>query len=146
MDGVSRIGVSLEPELLKLFDDSIAQKGYVSRSEAIRDLVRDSLSEKNWKNENEYMVGVIVIVYNHTVTGLEEKMTDLEHNNGHSIRTSVHVHLDHDTCMEIMIVEDQLKELKILSNKITSIKGVLRGKLTMVSPITGNMHHISSRN
>ena len=63
MDGVTRIGVSLEPELLKAFDESISKKGYVSRSEAIRDLVRDSLAENEWKNEDEWMVGTIVMVY-----------------------------------------------------------------------------------
>ncbi len=145
MTGVTRIGVSLEPDLLEAFDESITKKGYVSRSEAIRDLVRDSLAESEWKNDEEYMVGVIVTVYDHTAGGVGEKLTDLQHERGHNVNTSVHVHLDHDKCMEILIVEGKLKDLKTLANEITSVKGVLRGKLTMASPSTGHMHHIGHR-
>ena len=75
MDGVTRIGVSLEPELLKDFDKVISKKGYVSRSEAIRDLVRDSLAENEWKNDKDFMSGVIVMIYDHHTTGIGEKLT-----------------------------------------------------------------------
>lgn len=142
MDGVTRIGVSLEPELLKEFDETIMKKGYVSRSEAIRDLVREALAENDWKHDDQYMVGVIVMIYDHTVSNVKEKLIELQHEKGHNISTSVHVHLDHDRCMEILIVGGILGELKELTNEITSIKGVLRGRLTMASPTTGNMHHI----
>lgn len=145
MDGVTRIGVSLEPELLKEFDESISNKGYVSRSEAIRDLVRDSLAESEWKNEEEHMVGVIVMVYDHNVTNVGDKLTDIQHDHSGNVNTSIHVHLDHDRCMEILIVEGKLGSLKKLASEITSIKGVLRGKLTMVSPKSGNMHHLGAR-
>ncbi len=145
MDGVTRIGVSLEPELLKEFDESISSKGYVSRSEAIRDLVRDSLAESEWKNEEEYMVGVIVMVYDHNVTNVGDKLTNIQHDHSGNVNTSIHVHLDHDRCMEILIVEGKLGSLKKLASEITSIKGVLRGRLTMVSPKSGNMHHLGAR-
>jgi CopG family nickel-responsive transcriptional regulator len=145
MDGVTRIGVSLEPELLKEFDEMISKKGYVSRSEAIRDLVRDALAENEWKNPNQYMVGVIVMTYDHTVSGVKEKLMNLQHGYGHSISTTIHVHLDHDRCMEMLLVNGVLGDLKRLTDEITSVKGVLRGKLTMVSPTSGNMHHIGHR-
>ncbi|MGE0015038.1 MAG: nickel-responsive transcriptional regulator NikR [Candidatus Methanomethylophilaceae archaeon] len=145
MDGVTRIGVSLEPELLKEFDESISSKGYVSRSEAIRDLVRDSLAESEWKNEEECMVGVIVMVYDHNVTNVGDKLTNIQHDHSGNVNTSIHVHLDHDRCMEILIVEGKLGSLKKLASEITSIKGVLRGRLTMVSPKSGNMHHLGAR-
>jgi CopG family transcriptional regulator, nickel-responsive regulator len=145
MEGVTRIGVSLEPELLEAFDKSIENKGYSSRSEALRDLVRDSLAEDEWKNENEYMTGVIVMVYDHTMGAVGEKLTNLQHDHAHNINTSVHVHLDHDMCMEILIVEGELKNLKALAESITSIKGVLRGRLTMVSPNNGHLHHVGHR-
>ena len=145
MDGVTRIGVSLEPELLKEFDGTIMKKGYVSRSEAIRDLVRDALAENDWKNDNQYMVGVIVMIYDHTVGNVKERLTELQHERGHSISTTIHVHLDHDRCMEILLVGGPLGDLKKLTEEITSIKGVLRGRLTMASPISGNLHHIGHR-
>ena len=146
MDGVTRIGVSLEPELLKQFDESISKKGYVSRSEAIRDLVRDSLAESEWKNDDEWMVGTIVMVYDHTVTSVGDKLTDIQHDHQGMVNTSVHVHLDHDKCMEILICEGKLRDLKRFSDEITSIKGVLRGRLTMAAPSTGNLHHVGHRN
>ena len=145
MDGVTRIGVSLEPELLKEFDETIMKKGYVSRSEAIRDLVRDALAENEWKNNEQHMVGVIVMIYDHTVSNVKERLIDLQHERGHNISTTVHVHLDHDKCMEILLVSGQLGELKSLTDEITSIKGVLRGRLTMASPVSGNMHHVGHR-
>ncbi|MCL2607182.1 MAG: nickel-responsive transcriptional regulator NikR [Methanomassiliicoccaceae archaeon] len=145
MDGVTRIGVSLEPELLREFDDVIMKKGYVSRSEAIRDLVRDALAENEWKNPDQYMVGVIVMIYDHTVGSVKEKLITIQHDHGRSINTTIHVHLDQDRCMEMLLVSGTLGELKKLADEITAVKGVLRGKLTMVSPTTGNMHHLGHR-
>jgi len=145
MDGVTRIGVSLEPELLKEFDETIMKKGYVSRSEAIRDLVREALAENDWRNDDMYMVGVIVMIYDHTTSNVKERLTELQHKKGHNISTTVHVHLDHDKCMEMLLVGGPLGELKALTSEITSIKGVLRGRLTMASPTSGNLHHIGHR-
>ena len=145
MDGVTRIGVSLEPELLKDFDETIMKKGYVSRSEAIRDLVRDALAENEWKNNDEYMVGVVVMIYDHTISNVKERLIELQHERGQNISTTVHVHLDHDRCMEILLVSGPLGDLKKLTDEITSIKGVLRGRLTMASPVSGNMHHVGHR-
>ena len=146
MDGVTRIGVSLEPELLKEFDESISKKGYVSRSEAIRDLVRDSLAENEWKNDEEWMVGTIVMVYDHTMTSVGDKLTDIQHAHTDMVKTSVHIHLDHEKCMEILICEGNLGDMKGFADEVTSIKGFLRGRLTMAAPSTGNLHHIGHRN
>lgn len=87
MDGVTRIGVSLEPELLKLFDESISKKGYASRSEAIRDLVRDSLAENEWKNMDEWVVGTIVIVYDHSSSAVGEKLNGVQHHHLGMVKT-----------------------------------------------------------
>ena len=123
--------MSLEPKLLEEFDRVIAKKGYVSRSEALRDLVRDSLAETDWKNEHEFMCGVITIVYDHETTGLGDKLTEIQHSNLDSIYTTIHMHLDHDLCMEIITVQGELGTLKRLSNEMGSLKGVHRCKLTM---------------
>ena len=146
MDGVTRIGVSLEPELLNEFDKVIQKKGYVSRSEAIRDLVRDTLAETEWKNDKEYMCGVITMVYDHDTTGLSEKLTEVQPAALQTIATTIHMHLDHDKCLEIIAVEGELGELKKLTNDLGSIKGVLRCKLTMAAKKTGHMHYIGPRN
>ena len=146
MDGVTRIGVSLEPELLSEFDKVIAKKGYVSRSEAIRDLVRDSLAENEWKNEHEYMCGVITMIYDHDTPGLSEKITELQHENSNNVFTTIHMHLDHDRCLEVVAVEGELACLKKLSNDIGALKGVFRCKLTMASKASGHLHYVGVRN
>ena len=144
-DGVTRIGVSLEPELLEEFDKTIAKKGYVSRSEAIRDLVRDSLAENEWKNDHEFMCGVITMIYNHETNGLSDKLTEVQHSHMQNITTTIHMHLDHDLCMEIVAIQGELGDLKRLTNEIGSIKGVLRCKLTMAAKSTGHVHYVGVR-
>lgn len=146
MEGVTRIGVSLEPELLTEFDKVIAKKGYVSRSEAIRDLVRDSLAETEWKNDKEYVCGVITMVYDHDTTGLSEKITEIQHSALQAISTTVHIHLDRDRCMEVVVVEGELGMLKQIANDFGTLKGVLRCKLTMASQATGHVHYVGVRN
>ncbi|MBO7351830.1 MAG: nickel-responsive transcriptional regulator NikR, partial [Candidatus Methanomethylophilaceae archaeon] len=123
MTGVTRIGVSLEPNLLEAFDEDITKKGYSSRSEALRDLVRDSLAENEWKNDDEWMVGTIVMVYDHTNSTVGDKLTDIQHQHHGLVKTSVHIHLDEDKCMEILICEERLKNLKSFASEITSVKG-----------------------
>ncbi|MDD3232881.1 MAG: nickel-responsive transcriptional regulator NikR [Candidatus Methanomethylophilus sp.] len=145
MEGVTRIGVSLEPELLEQFDKVISKKGYVSRSEAIRDLVRDSLAETEWKNDHEYVCGVIIMVYDHDTTGLSEKLTTIQHAALQAISTTIHIHLDHDRCMEIVAVEGELGQMKKLANEMGTLKGVLRCKLTMASQATGHVHYVGVR-
>ncbi len=146
MDGVTRIGVSLEPELLAKFDKVIQKKGYVSRSEAIRDLVRDTLAENDWKNDKEYMCGIITIVYNHDASGLTDKITEIQHEALDTIYTTIHMHLDHEMCMEVIALEGELGTLKKITNDIGSLKGVLRCKLTMASKSSGHLHYIGTRN
>ena len=145
MDGVSRIGVSLEPELLKRFDESISKKGYVSRSEAIRDLVRDSLAENEWKDSDAHMTGVVVLIYNSKVADVCERMNSVFSKNSDLIDFKVDLLLDDSNVMMTVFVTGKLSDLKVFSTDITAVKGVLRGKLTMVSPSKVNMHHIGVR-
>lgn len=145
MDGVSRIGVSLEPELLKRFDESISKKGYVSRSEAIRDLVRDSLAENEWKDSDAHMTGVVVLIYNSKVADVCERMNSVFSKNSDLIDFKVDLLLDDSNVMMTVFVTGKLSDLKVFSTDITAVKGVLRGKLTMVSPSKANMHHIGVR-
>ena len=142
MDKVTRIGVSLDPDLLLEFDGLIERKGYGSRSEALRDLIRDALAEEEWKNPEEEVVGTITLIYDHHTGGVKEKLMELQHHMHHLISSSIHVHLDLDRCLEILLVNGKLKDLKKLSEELMSIRGVLRGKLTMASTTTTHMHHI----
>ena len=146
MDTVARIGVSLEPELLKQFDKTISEKGYVSRSEALRDLVRDSLAENEWKNEDAVMTGVLVIVFDTTVRDILSKLDDAMKEWSDTVLFTNRIYLDEVNKMEIIVSNGKLKDLKALVTDMMAIKGVRRGKLTMAAPGSGIMHHIGLRN
>lgn len=146
MDKVTRIGVSLEPELLIPFDKVLEQKGYTSRSEAIRDLIRDMLSENEWKNEDDEMAGVLVIVYTTVAGSTLEKLSNACHDNKSILVSRTTLELDGNNKMDVMITDGKLSELKSFLTDITSIKGVLRGRYTVISPNSGNIHHIGIRN
>ncbi len=146
MDGVTRIGVSLEPDLLEKFDKHISSKGYVSRSEAIRDLIREILSENEWKDDNQLMVGAIIVIFDSNTTGILEKLGKIQSERKESILSSNRTALEGGRFMDIVSVVGKLGDLKALKNEYTSMKGVLRGKLTMVSPSKGYMHYIGSKN
>lgn len=145
MDHVSRIGVSLEPELLNRFDEAISKKGYVSRSEALRDLVRDSLAENEWKNEEDEMTGAFIFIFDTHVTDVLERVDSVCRKRRDVVIYKTSVDLDDSKKMEIVVADGKLKDLKTFANDMTSVKGVLRGKLTMVSPSRGSMHHIGLR-
>lgn len=146
MDGVTRIGVSLEPDLLEQFDKHISDKGYVSRSEAIRDLIREILSENEWKDDTQYMVGAIMIIFDSNVTGILEKLAKMQSELSDTVLACNRTALEEGKFMDIISVAGNLGDLKKLKNEYTSMKGVLRGKLTMVSPSKGHMHFIGSKN
>ena len=145
MDSVTRIGVSLEPELLNAFDESISKKGYVSRSEAIRDLVRDSLAENSWKNDNTEMIGVFIIVIDLRVTNVLDKVYDVCQNHSSIYSHSDSIPVDDISKMDVMLASGKLHELREFLGDLTSIKGVLRGKLASITPGSCNMHHIGLR-
>ena len=145
MDTVTRIGVSLEPELLKSFDESISKKGYVSRSEALRDLVRDSLAENTWKNDDAEMIGVFIVVIDLRVTNVLEKVDTIYRSHISILSHSNSVPVDNFSKMDVVICSGKLHELRKFLSDVTSIKGVLRGKLASITPGSCNVHQIGLR-
>ena len=145
MESGTRIGVSLEPELLKAFDESIAKKGYVSRSEALRDLVRDSLAENSWKNDDIDMVGVIITVVDLRVTNVLDKVDSIYRSHSSVFSHSTSVPVDSYSKMDVVVANGKLHELRELLSDLTSIKGVLRSKLASITPGSCNMHQIGLR-
>jgi CopG family nickel-responsive transcriptional regulator len=128
-----RFGVSMSPKLLERFDESIAKKGYANRSEAIRDLIRESLVEMEWETGDEEVVGTITIIYSHTTRELADKLTDFQHQAHQAIISTLHVHLDEHNCLEVMVVRGKSKLIREISERLISTKGVKHGKLTMTS-------------
>ncbi len=129
-NGVTRIGVSLPRNLLEEFDSIIKTRGYSSRSEAIRDAIRNYIAEYKWleKEEGE-IVGVITILYNHHHKGTSDAIISLQHEAVDIVLTTMHIHLDKDNCLEMVIVKGEMPRIKKLIDRITTIKGVSNVKL-----------------
>jgi CopG family nickel-responsive transcriptional regulator len=104
MGELARIGVAIDSDLLSKFDALIESRGYTNRSEAFRDLIRDELVEQAWRSADRKVVGTVSIVYDHHVRQLSDKLTDLQHHHYQHILSTLHVHLDHDHCLEVLVV------------------------------------------
>ncbi len=124
-----RFGVSIDERLLKRFDDLIANKGYVNRSEAVRDLIRNNLVNEQWETNDEEAVGTITLVYDHHTRELTDKLTEHQHAYHHHIISSMHVHLDAHNCLEVVVVKGKPEIIKRLSDELIGNKGVKHGKL-----------------
>lgn len=132
MDQVVRFGVSVEQGLLQEFDRLIRRRGYASRSEALRDLIRDELVGQEW-DANKETVATITFVYDHHVRDLPGKLTDIQHDYQGRILSGMHVHLDHDHCLEVLVVKGKGSEITKVADALVSVKGVKHGKLTMTT-------------
>ncbi|HHD15797.1 MAG TPA: nickel-responsive transcriptional regulator NikR [Euryarchaeota archaeon] len=128
---VSRVGVSFEPELLERFDELIGEKGYQSRSEAIRDLVRKAIMERDVEGREGEVVGTLTYIYDHHQCDVNNKLLDLQHSHYHDILFTTHVHMDHDMCLEVLIVKGEAEDVRKLSDNIRAIKGVKHGELVI---------------
>ena len=130
MEKVTRIAISLEPELLDRFDDRTKQQGYTNRSEAVRDLIRAYLASDEWDRGIGTVIGSITATYDATKTGLAEKVARIEHASNSVIHCSSLVRLDERNCIEVLIVQGSAFELQELANKIRTVKGVKHVQLT----------------
>lgn len=128
-----RFGVSMDENLLQRFDSLISRKGYANRSEAVRDLIRDHLVEKEWREKGREMVGIITMVYNHHTPGLSDSLTDLQHHFHGLVISTMHLHLDEDNCLEVLVVKGMADKIKTVADKLVSTRGVKHGKLTMTT-------------
>ncbi len=133
MGELSRIGVAIDAELLQKFDSLIEGRGYTNRSEAFRDLIRDELVEESWGMPDRKVVGTVTIVYDHHVRKLSEKLTDIQHDFHSHILSTLHVHLDHDHCLEVLVVRGKASDVKKIADALISTKGVKHGRLTITS-------------
>jgi CopG family nickel-responsive transcriptional regulator len=130
MSGLTRFGVSIDSQLIKKFDALVGRKGYTTRSEAIRDMIRDSLVEQEWETEDRETVGTITIVYNHHTRELEHALTDMQHKSFHQIVSTLHVHLDAHNCLEVLVVKGMSREIRKIADRLIGARGVKHGKLT----------------
>jgi CopG family transcriptional regulator, nickel-responsive regulator len=132
MSGLVRFGVSLESSLLEKYDRLIRKKSYSTRSEALRDLIRQELIKKEWEEDDE-VAGAITFVFDHHQRGLSSRLTDIQHDHQETIISSQHIHLDHHNCLEIVAVKGRATEVQKLAHALQSVKGVRHGTLSMTS-------------
>jgi len=130
---LSRIGVAIDTDLLERFDRLIEQRGYTNRSEAFRDLIRDELVQKMWESPDSEVVGTVTLVYDHHVRMLNDKLIDLQHDFHRSILSTLHVHLDHDNCLEVLVVRGKAGTVRKIADALISTKGVKHGRLTITT-------------
>lgn len=133
MPDLIRFGISMEKDLLGRLDQEIVKRGYPNRSEAIRDLIRNQLVEIDWSQEKEEVAGTITIIYNHHVRGLSDLLLEMQHDHHHMIISVMHVHLEHEHCLEVMVIKGMASEAKELAGRLIGVKGVKHGKLTITS-------------
>lgn len=133
MSKVTRFGVSLEDELLEKFDGLTEKMGYKTRSEAIRDLIRDRLVSEEWKDQEKETVGILNLVYSHERREISETLTHIQHQHIDAVITSTHIHLDHHNCLEVIILKGKSSVLKKIANELLSTRSVKHGKLTMTT-------------
>ncbi len=127
---VTRFGVSLEEDLLEKLDDFVNRRHFPNRSQAIRHLIRNMTVDEIWQ-EGLFAAGAVVLIYDHHKGTLVNDLLEIQHDYGHLILCSQHVHMDHDNCLETITVKGRAAELRELADKLISIKGMKHGKLVM---------------
>ena len=127
MGKLTRFGVSLDEELLEPFDALCAVKGSSTRSAAIRDLIRKALVAEEWQQADGQGAGTLTLVYDHHKNDLARRLTQMQHDEHDIIIATLHVHLDHHNCLEVLILKGEAARVRALADKLISCKGVKHG-------------------
>ena len=147
MSVLSRIGVALDSDLLREFDKFILGLGYTNRSEAFRDLIRDRLVVEQTASRKATVVGTVTLIYNHHAHGVSEKLTELQHSHHDLVVSTSHAHLDHESCLEVLIVHGKSRQVEEFAGRLIGLKGVEHGRLvkTIAQPLSGTAHKHGKR-
>ena len=130
---VQRIGISLESDLLEQFDHLIKEKGYSNRSEAVRDLIRDKLAEDKLSDPDAEAAAAVMMVYDHHQADLAQRLITLQHDAHVMTISSMHVHIDHHNCLEVVLLRGKVSQITRLGEQIVSLKGVKLGRVNLIS-------------
>lgn len=133
---VLRFGVSIEERLLNSFDNLISRREYATRSEALRDLIRDSLVQSGLEiaQQKIEVIGSLTLVYDHHAHALTKRMTEIQHANDGLVISVLHVHISNDDCMEVIVLRGKGEEVRRLADSLLSLKGVKHGRLFVTLP------------
>ena len=133
MDRATRFGISIPRNLSKEFDETISRLGYDNRSKAIQDALHDFIKERRWQAEEGEFIATISFVYDHHTGDVTEKLTQVQHDHDQIIRSTMHSHITHDICCEVLIARGSKPDLQKLSDKISATRGVINCKLSVLS-------------
>jgi CopG family nickel-responsive transcriptional regulator len=133
MSQLVRYGVSVEKPLSDAFDSLIQGAGYTNRSEAIRDLIRQRLIDRQWAENRGPVVGTLTLVYDHHVRGLTARLTAIQHDAHAAILSTLHLHLDHHHCLEVLVLRGKAAEVQAMADRLGSIKGVAHCRMTFTA-------------
>ena len=132
MKNMQRVGISVEDDLLKKFDKLIDKQGYANRSEAIRDLIRERLMRDQLEEPASNAIAAIFVVYDHHSSRLTQKLTELQHSQILKTISSMHIHIGHHDCLEVILLKGNVGEIKKMADKIIALKGVKLGKVNLI--------------
>lgn len=130
MENIIRFCVSLPKKLLDELDNGVVSKGYSSRSELVRDMIREKMTEDRWQGNDEEVVGVLTLVYDHHQRELSQKMIDIQHAESCNVLCTTHVHIDHHNCLETVIIRGKADNVEKTAAQLGGLRGVKFSKLT----------------
>ena len=133
IENVTRFSISLPPSLLRQLDQMSDEKGYANRSLAVADMIRNQLVEHQEKTGTGDIAGTITLVYDHHKPHLQSTLTDIQHDHHDVILSTVHVHLDHHNCLEVLLVRGPGNIIRQIADALITAKGVKHGKLTVTT-------------
>ena len=129
MSELVRFGVSMDRDLLTALDGIIERRGYANRSEALRDFIRAEQVRESWEDRTGTAVATLTLVYDHHVREAGERLTDLQHDHGDLVQSTLHVHLTHRMCLEVIVMLGESARIQRLADRLISARGVKHGRL-----------------
>jgi CopG family nickel-responsive transcriptional regulator len=138
---VVRFSVSLEPDLLAQFDRYCQEGRYATRSEAIRQLLHEVLTNHAWETDAEDAAATLTLVYDHHRTHLAERLIQLQHEHTDMVVSTMHVHLDHDNCLEVIVLRGRAGTLQRMASELRGMKGIQKGQLVLAKTSQGKHEH-----
>jgi CopG family nickel-responsive transcriptional regulator len=142
---VSRISISLPEELLTELDEMVAARGFASRSQAINDMLHQSLVEHKRERGDDVMVGVLTLFYDNSVPGLQKQLADLQFQYIDEVISSLHVHLIHNQTMEVILVQGPAKKLQSIADEMITRRGVISGKMQLIAAVIPPLHPFTKK-
>ncbi|MGO8750433.1 MAG: nickel-responsive transcriptional regulator NikR [Thermoguttaceae bacterium] len=133
MSDIVRFSVSVEADLLEQFDKYCRKEQFATRSEAVRQLIRDMLTRRAWATGSQEVAGTLTLVYDHHRPQLRDQLVELQHDNTDLIVSTLHAHLTHDVCLEVIVLRGSAGKLQQIASRLKGLKGIYKGELVMAS-------------